>query len=113
MINFGITWSAQIEKIIPPLLRDRMFSVVSMDFKVGEPQNNYIEYIVLSSPGHWKEFPQVGVNLFQFLQSTESSQVIRRAILLQLEADIFNKPNIDISKWPIIKIETLIFEPND
>ena len=111
MINFGITWSAQIEKILPPILRDRQFIVSDMDFMVGEPQNNYIEYILLSSPGHWKEFTSVGVNLFRFLQSTESPQVIRRAIILQLEADVFKKPNIDISKWPIIKIETLIFTP--
>lgn len=110
MISFTVTWSLQVEKLLPPILRERTFTTDSTgkDFKLDEPQNDYIEYILLSSPGHWKEFVSVGVQVWDFLQSNESQQVIRRRIQLQLENDVIKKPVIDLTEFPTIKINSVI-----
>lgn len=99
MAYFDFTWSLQVAKILPPVLRDRTFEEEDDDFKTGEADNNYIEYILISSPGHWKEFPLVGVSIWKYLQGTQSPQVLQRAILVQLESDIFTKPNINMSRF--------------
>jgi hypothetical protein len=97
---FSTTWSLQVEKILPPVLRDRDFQVnADDDFLTGDADNNYIEYILVSAPGHWKEFPVVGVAIWQYLQGTQSPQVLQRAIRVQLEADIFSKPQVDMRKF--------------
>jgi hypothetical protein len=74
------------------------------DFKPGEADNLYIQFILVSSPGHWKEFPLVGVGLHNYLQGTLQPQVIQRAIREQLERDIFQRPLIDVSGFPTIII---------
>lgn len=112
MALFDVTWSLQAEKIMPPVLRDRGFEAVAGDFATGDIDNNYIEYILLSSPGHWKEFPVVGVALYKYLNGTKSPQVISRAIRMQLENDIFVNPAIDVRDFPIIRINNVTVELN-
>jgi hypothetical protein len=104
---FDTTWSLQAEKLLPPILRDCDIQEDTGDFKTGDPENNYIEYIILSSPGHWKEFPVVGVNIYQYLLGTESPQVIQRNILLQLRNDIFDNPSVNIKKFPTIEVNSV------
>lgn len=99
MAYFDFTWSLQVEKILPPVLRERDFQEEDDDFKVGEADNNYIEYILVSGPGHWKEFPIVGVAIWNYLQGTQSPQVLQRAIQVQLESDIFVKPQISMRSF--------------
>lgn len=110
MSLFSATWSLQVEKLLPPILRDRQFIELDDDFKLGEADNNYIEYILMSSPGHWKEFPIVGVSIYKYLQGTQSPQVLKRNIEVQLRNDIFKKPSVDASKFPIIKINGTQFK---
>jgi hypothetical protein len=110
MSLFDTTWSLQVEKLLPPVLRDRDFEVQDMDFKTGDALNNYIEYILISSPGHWKEFPMVGVGIYNYLQGTQSPQVLARAIRLHLEADIFERPLVDVSKFPTISVNAVTVE---
>ena len=111
MSLFDTTWSLQVEKLLPPCLRDGNFSVTSdFDFITGVADNNYIKYIVVSFAGHWKEFPLIGIGIFNFLQGTQSTQVLTRAIRLQLESDIFKKPFIDATKFPIVVINSVQFE---
>lgn len=109
MALFNVTWSLQVEKLLPPVLRDCDFSVDDMDFKSGDPENNYIEYIVLSAPGHWKEFPLLGVGIYNYLQGTQSPQVLQRNILVQLKSDsnIFKKPLVDVRDFPTIVINSV------
>lgn len=96
MSLFDATWSLQVEKLLPPVLRDADFVLLVDDFKPGEADNLYIQFILVSSPGHWKEFPLIGVGLFNYLQGTQSRQVLQRAIREQLESDIFKRPLISI-----------------
>lgn len=107
MSLYDTTWSLQVEKLLPPCLRDADFSVKDDDFKSGDPENNYIRSILLSSPGHWKEFPLMGVGIFNYLQGTQSQQVLVRAIRLQMESDIFKKPYIDVRSFPVIIINNV------
>ena len=60
----NLTWSIQAELLLPPVLRDLGFVEANDDFKTGETDNAAIGYIVVSSPGHWKEFPALGVGIF-------------------------------------------------
>ena len=109
---FDVTWSLQVERILPPVLRERSFRVENDDFMTGEAENNYIEYILLSSPGHWKEYPLVGVGIWKYLNGTQSPQVLQRDIQEQLRADIFTKPYVDVRRWPTLIINKTTFELN-
>jgi hypothetical protein len=112
MSLFDTTWSIQVEKLLPPVMRDMEFSEEADDFKSGDPENSYIEYIVISSPGHWKEFPVVGVGIYNYLQGTQSPQVLQRAIQVQLKNDIFSKPLVDVRAFPIISINNITIDVN-
>lgn len=109
---FNITWATQVEKLLPPVLRERTFTEADGDFVTGDADNNYIEYILVSSPGHWKEFPVVGVGIYNYLQGTQSPQVLQRNILVQLKADIFTKPYVDVRSFPTIVINRSTFQLN-
>lgn len=108
MSLFDTNWTLQVEKLLPPVLRDGDFVMQNNDFKMGEADNNYIHYILVSSPGHWKEFPIIGIGIFQYLQGTQSKQVLQRNIRQQLELDIFKRPLVDVSKFPIIIINKVV-----
>lgn len=112
MALFDITWSLQVEKLLPPVLRERDFQVFNDDFLAGDADNQTIERIILSSPGHWKEFPIIGIGIWNYLQGTQSSQVLARDISVQLKADIFPKPYVDVSRWPTVIINNTTFELN-
>jgi hypothetical protein len=104
---FDTTWSIQVEKLLPPVLRDADFSVVDDDFEQHEADNHFIERIVCSAPGHWKEFPPVGVGIFGYIQGTESPQVLKRNIMVQLQNDIFKKPLVEVRDFPTVVINNI------
>lgn len=110
MSLFDADWTIQTENLLPPCLRDADFIVLNDDFEGGVADNDIIRSILLSSPGHWKEFPLIGVGIWNFLQGTQSNQVLQRAIRIQLTSDIFPKPYIDVSKFPVINLNGVIFE---
>lgn len=112
MSIFTITWPLQVQKLLPPIMRDLDFIANGSDFQTGDPSPNYIERFLLSSPGHWKEFPKIGVNIWSYLHSTESPQVLKRNILLQLTGDVFDNPIVDIRQFPTILINDSTFQLN-
>ena len=116
MSIFAVTWAAQIKNILPPIVRERDFIAVpdisGSKFSCGLPLPMYIEFSVMSSPGHWKEKPPVGVNLWLWLQSSQSPQQLKRIIILQLTGDIFQNPLVDVSKFPTVVVNDLKFTPN-
>ena len=71
------------------------------DFLVGDAGNNYISYILQASPGHYKQFPQIGVGIDNYLNGAFSGAQIERDIRVQLEANGFQSPQIDMSKYPV------------
>lgn len=110
MSLFDADWGIQTENLLPPCLRDADFILSVDDFSGGEADNDIIRSIIVSSPGHWKEFPLIGVSIWKYLQGTQSAQVLQRNIRQQLTSDIFPKPWIDVTKFPIISINSVTFE---
>lgn len=110
MSIFTITWSDQVDKLLPPILRDADITANGDDFATTEADSLYILCIVLSSPGHWKEFPRGGISIWSWLQSTKSPQSMKSDILFQLTSDIFKKPIVDVSRFPVISINGQNFE---
>jgi hypothetical protein len=77
------------------------------DFRTGDATNIDQLAIVISAPGHFKEFPSIGVGIFQFLNGTSTSSQIERAIRVQMAADIFPQSLVDASKFPIVVVNSL------
>jgi hypothetical protein len=107
---FNLSWATQGEKILPPIIRDRAFIAAGGDFKSGDAENMYIEFIVVSAVGHWKESPGLGVGIMKYLQGTDSVQVIEREIKKHLTKDIFANPLVDARAFPIIKVNRVVIE---
>lgn len=81
------------------------------DFFVGDCSNRYIEYLVSSHLGHYKESPLVGIGINSYLNSNGNRQVIKRDIIDQLNKDIFTNPDVDLSDFPSsIRINKVIVE---
>ena len=110
MSLFSATWETQVEKLLPPVVREADFILDVDDFKGGDPENQIIHYLIASAPGHWKEFPPVGVGIWNYLQGTQGPQEIQRAIRVQLEADIFSRPLVDASGFPTIIVNSVVIE---
>lgn len=69
------------------------------DVLQGDAGNNHISYIVQSSPGHFKQSPQIGASIWQYLLSTATIVEIERQIRVQLESVGFQNPIIDVSTF--------------
>lgn len=110
MSLFDADWSIQAEKLLPPVVRTADFILDVDDFKGGDSENQHIHYLIVSSPGHWKEFPPVGVGIWKYLQSTASPQEIQRAIRVQLTSDVFPRPLIDVRSFPVIIVNSIVVE---
>ena len=70
------------------------------DFRVGDASNNIIKYIIVSHIGNWKEFPLVGVGIYDYLNSNVSAEEIESVITTALAADVFKNPAVDASDFP-------------
>lgn len=116
MSIFAVTWANRIADLIPPCTRDRSFIERAVsngsELLCGLPLPTYLEFIIISSPGHWKEKPPVGVNMWNWIQSTASPQQLKREIIQQLTNDIFQNPLVDVSNFPTVIVNDLKFEPN-
>jgi hypothetical protein len=81
--------------------------VENNDLKLGIIDNNVIKYIILAAPGHYKLYPTVGANIWQFVNGNYTPAKIERAIRSQLEADIIKNPDINIRDFPTMYINKL------
>lgn len=57
------------------------------DFEIAASDQQHISDIIESFAGHWKEFPDVGVGIDKYLNSTGTYQDIERLVYLQLTKD--------------------------
>lgn len=72
---------------------DLFIDPITGDFKISMSDDQHIQDIIDSFPGHYKEFPSLGVGIEQYLNSSGTEQKINREIKLQLHADGY-----DVSK---------------
>jgi hypothetical protein len=110
MSLFAVTWSVQVERLLPPVLRSKDFIESEDDFKVNYADNDYICYALLSSPGHWKEFPLKGIRIIKYLGGPFNILDIERAIRLDLQDDIFPSPMVNARSFPVITINSVTLE---
>ena len=78
--------------------------LVNGDVAAGEADNELIADILISSSGHYKNYPVIGANVPQYLNEPVNPQTIKRNIKVSLSADVFPNTRVDISQFPEIKI---------
>lgn len=81
--------------------------VVNGDFRIGDGTNQLQNYLIVSAPGHFKEFPLLGGNIFQYLNGTSNPAQIERNLKTALAADIFGSSFVDASNFPTIIVNNL------
>jgi hypothetical protein len=78
------------------------------DFVFDESDLDHIQDIITSEPGEWKQWPEVGVGLKNYLNADSSiteTGSLRRKILMQLEADGYRVDKLTISDFEDIQID--------
>ena len=46
-----------------------------------------VEMLLLSNKGEWKEHPQMGANILEYMKAKDGKQELTRAVRLNLQAD--------------------------
>lgn len=70
------------------------------DLNVGYSDEQHIDNVMMSAPGHFKQHPLIGVDILQYVHAPMSPAVVRqlnRKIKLQIEADGGKQTKIDIN----------------
>jgi hypothetical protein len=83
--------------------QDMDFSTGDITFALSDQQN--IDDILISFPGEWKQYPQVGVGLPSFLNGSQGNKLIADS-KLQLIADGFIGTPIVTLNNSILEIDT-------
>lgn len=107
MSLFDANWAIQVEKLLPPVVREADFILDGDDFKVGDSENQVIHFLIESEPGSWKEFPPVGVGIWRFLQGQQGPQELQRAIKVQMKADVFPDPYVNARGFPLVLVNAV------
>jgi len=72
--------------------------IVNGDFSVEFSDEDHVEDILLSSLGHWKQFPLLGIEIEkQISTNNNQQQTFRRKIQQQLQSDGYKVGNISFS----------------
>lgn len=70
------------------------------DFNVGYSDEQHIDNVILSAPGHFKQHPLIGVDILQYTNAPMTPATIReleRNIKLQIEADGGKKVKVKVN----------------
>lgn len=67
------------------------------DFLIAESDTQHVADTLNAFPGWWKENPQDGVGVFQYLNSAESEQALKRSIQIQLTSDGYTVTNPEVT----------------
>lgn len=75
---------------------DGDLDIVNGDFAIVDSDTQHVEDILVSIPGHWREFPAVGVNLKKYTGASGGVQRVKREIRVQMKLDQFDTKKISI-----------------
>lgn len=67
------------------------------DLAIMESDTQHIADTMNAFPGWWKQFPQDGIGVFQYLNSAGQEQSLKRQIMIQLTADGYQVANPEVS----------------
>lgn len=78
------------------------------DIAIAESDVQHIQDSINAFPGWWKNNPQDGVGVFQYVNSAGQEQTIKRSLMLNLQSDGYSVSN------PIVEVSngTIIIQPN-
>jgi hypothetical protein len=68
-------------------LQNNDLLIVNGDFAIAESDSQHIADTLNAFPGWFKEFPQDGIGVFDYYNSSGREQVLKRNIQIQLQAD--------------------------
>ena len=71
--------------------------ILNGDFNITDSDKQHIEDLLIAAPGHFKEFPLAGCNLFEDINGNSPKQKIINKIAVQLKADGYNVKGIDFT----------------
>ncbi len=66
------------------------------DFKLGDPSEQNVNLLFVTSPGEWKEIPEVGIGIGK-QKGLVIDRFFKRTCRLQLEADGFDIEFLNIT----------------
>ena len=66
------------------------------DLVVGESDAQHIEHILTAKPGHFYQFPTLGVGIVDEIKASVNKQALRQRIKQNLEADNYRINKIEI-----------------
>lgn len=66
------------------------------DFVVGDSDIQHIDHIITAQPGEYKETPQIGLGVINYLKSNTTKTKFKRDLRVQLNFDGYDNPNIDL-----------------
>ena len=79
---------------------DNDLLIMNGDFAIQESDANHIADTINAFPGWWKNYPEDGVGIFQYLNSIGSEQTIKRSLIINLQSDDYTVSN------PLVEIDS-------
>ncbi len=77
---------------------DMVIDEAKGDFKIIESDQQHIDHIITAGKGNFYEFPTLGVNSVQLINSSKTNARINQIIKEELEKDDFTVKDIFITK---------------
>lgn len=71
------------------------------DFVIGVSDIQHCRHIISAHPGHYKQWPRIGVGIIDDLKSAMDASLTRR-ILIHLKADTYSPQNLKIRDNAIV-----------
>lgn len=78
-------------------LKDNALVIENNDVVWGISDEQHIQDTINAAPGWWKENFSDGVNVRAFLNSQGQEQSLARKIIIQLQSDLYNVSNPQVS----------------
>lgn len=76
------------------------------DFVMGDSDIQHIDHIITAQPGEYKETPQLGFGVINYLKSNTTKTKFKRDLRVQLNFDGYESPNIDLEEgFKNLKVE--------
>ena len=76
---------------------DGDLKIINGDFVIGEAEVQSVERLLISKPGEWKEFPQVGCDIKKSMNGS-IGRFLERNVRVQLESDGFSIEKLNITE---------------
>lgn len=66
------------------------------DFIIGESDAQHIEHILTAKPGHFYQFPTLGVGVVDLIKGSIKRQALKQKIKVNLESDNYRINKVEV-----------------